>query len=229
MSESVFIAGTSTDIGKTFVSALLVKHLRDNKINAGYFKPVLSGCEIVNNELVPGDAKYVCDIAKIKENPAAVVSYMFKTAVSPHLAAELENKTVDLNKIKNDFNNLKNKYGFLVVEGCGGIVCQISTQKNNEIFLTDIIKSLNLDVILVASSLLGTINSTVLTVEYTKKLNINIKGIIMNFYDRNNFMHMDNKKQIEYLTGIPVIATVAKNAGRLQELKNSFAIFKEYQ
>ncbi len=229
MSESVFIAGTSTDIGKTFVSALLVKHLRDNKINAGYFKPVLSGCEVINNELVPGDSKYVCDISNIKEAPQNFVSYMFKTAVSPHLAAELENKNIDLNRIKTDFNDLTNRYDFLVVEGCGGIVCQISAQKNNEIFLTDIIKSLNLDVILVASSLLGTINSTVLTVEYAKKSNINIKGIIMNFYDKNNFMHMDNKKQIEYLTGIPVIATVAKNAGRLQELKNSFAIFKEYQ
>ena len=51
-----------------------------------------------------------------------------------------------------------------------------------------------------------------LTVEYAKKFNINIKGIIMNFYDKENFMHTDNKKQIEYLTGIPVIATVEKNA-----------------
>lgn len=124
----------------------------------------------------------------------------------------MENKTISLDKIKTDFNNLKPKYDFLVVEGCGGIICQISVQKNNEIFLTDIIKSLNLDVILVASSVLGTINSTVLTVEYAKKFNINIKGIIMNFYDKENFMHTDNKKQIEYLTGIPVIATVEKNA-----------------
>jgi dethiobiotin synthetase len=212
MTKSIFIAGTSTDIGKTFVTALLVKYLREKNINAGYFKPVLSGAEIIDNKLVPGDAKYVCDIAGINVQPQDLVSYTFKTAVSPHLAAQMENTTISLDKIKTDFNNLKSKYGFLVVEGCGGIICQISTQKNNEIFLTDIIKSLNLDVILVASSLLGTINSTVLTIEYAKKLNINIKGIIMNFYDKENFMHTDNKKQIEYLTGIPVIATVEKDA-----------------
>ena len=224
MTESIFIAGTSTDIGKTFVTALLVKYLRDKNINAGYFKPVLSGAEIVDNRLVPGDAKYVCDIAGIKTQPQDLVSYIFKNAVSPHLAAELENKTVDLNKIKTDFNKLKNEHNFLIVEGCGGIICQISTQKNNEIFLTDIIKSLNLDVILVASSLLGTINSTVLTVEYARKLNIDIKGIIMNFYDKENFMHTDNKKQIEYLTGIPVIATVEKDAKEIFIGKNFFDI-----
>ena len=224
MTESIFIAGTSTDIGKTFVTALLVRYLRDKNINAGYFKPVLSGAEIVDNRLVPGDAKYVCDIAGIKTQPQDLVSYIFKNAVSPHLAAELENKTVDLNKIKTDFNKLKNEHNFLIVEGCGGIICQISTQKNNEIFLTDIIKSLNLDVILVASSLLGTINSTVLTVEYARKLNIDIKGIIMNFYDKENFMHTDNKKQIEYLTGIPVIATVEKDAKEIFIGKNFFDI-----
>ena len=224
MTESIFIAGTSTDIGKTFVTALLVRYLRDKNINAGYFKPVLSGAEIVDNRLVPGDAKYVCDIAGIKTQPQDLVSYILKNAVSPHLAAELENKTVDLNKIKTDFNKLKNEHNFLIVEGCGGIICQISTQKNNEIFLTDIIKSLNLDVILVASSLLGTINSTVLTVEYARKLNIDIKGIIMNFYDKENFMHTDNKKQIEYLTGIPVIATVEKDAKEIFIGKNFFDI-----
>jgi len=222
MKKSIFIAGTSTDIGKTFITALLVKYLRDNNINAGYFKPVLSGAEVIDNELVPGDAKYVCDIAEIKIKPQNLVSYVFKTAVSPHLAAQIEKVTISLNKIKTDFNTLKSKYNFLVVEGCGGLVCQISTEKNNEIFLTDIIKSLNTDVILVASSLLGTINSTVLSVEYAKKFNIKIKGIVMNFYDKNNFMHIDNKKQIEYLTGIPVIATVENNAKEIFIQKNFF-------
>ncbi len=242
MTKSIFVAGTSTDIGKTFVTALIVKYLRDKSINAGYYKPVLSGAEIVDNKLVPGDAKYVCDIAGINVQPQDLVSYTFKTAVSPHLAAELENKFIDLNKIKTDFTNLKNKYDFVVVEGCGGIVCQIQTpedwkirrledyQRHNdekkEIFLTDIIKKLELDVVLVVSSKLGTINSTVLTVEYAKKLNINIKGIIMNYYDKNNFMHIDNKKQIEYLTGIPVIATVAENGTGLDGWNNRNIFFR---
>ena len=222
MKKAIFIAGTSTDIGKTFVSALLVKYMIDNNINTGYFKPVLSGAQIINNELVAGDAKYVCNIAKIKAQSQDLVSYIFKTAVSPHLASQIEKKSISLDKIKTDFNNLQSKYDFLVVEGCGGIVCPISVEKNNKIFLTDIIRSLNLDVILVVSSLLGTINSTVLSVEYAKKLKINIKGIIMNFYDKNNFMHTDNKKQIEYLTGISVIAMVEKNAKEIFIQKNFF-------
>jgi dethiobiotin synthetase len=78
--------------------------------------------------------------------------------------------------------------------------------------LTDVIKRLNLDIVIVASSLLGTINSTVLTVEYAKKLNIAVKGVIMNYFDENDFMHMDNKKQIKKFTGVPVIASVSKNS-----------------
>lgn len=215
MTKSIFVIGTSTDIGKTFITALITKKLRENNINAGYFKPVLSGAEIINNTLVAGDSKYVCDIANIKENPNKFVSFLFKTPVSPHLASQKEKKTVCMDKIVSDFNKLKKEYDVITVEGCGGIFCQLSMQKGNEIYLTDIIKNLKLNTLLVSSSLLGTINSTVLTVEYAKKSDINIKGIILNYYDKNNFMHTDNKKQIEFITKIPVIATVSKNTTEL--------------
>lgn len=76
--------------------------------------------------------------------------------------------------------------------------------------LPAVIKALNLDIIIVASASLGTINSTVLTVEYARTCGINIKGIILNNYDENDFMQQDNKKQVENLTGIKVLATVKK-------------------
>jgi len=71
-------------------------------------------------------------------------------------------------------------------------------------------------VILVASAALGTINSVVLTVEYAKQHNIVIKGIILNGYETNNYLHIDNKYQIEQLTSIPVIACVAQHADNLE-------------
>jgi dethiobiotin synthetase len=78
--------------------------------------------------------------------------------------------------------------------------------------LTDVIKALDLDVLIAAPSGLGTINSTVLTAEYAKQCGISVKGIIFNRYDESSFLHADNKKQIEFLTGIPVIACVPENA-----------------
>lgn len=209
--KAVFIAGTSTDVGKTFVTALILKKLRGSKINAGYYKAALSGAEEAGGKLIPGDAKYVCDVSGIKENPQTLVSFIYKTPVSPHLAARLENNPVDLNKIESDFDALTQVYDYITVEGSGGIVCPLRVD-DKVIMLTDVIKRLNLDIVIVASSLLGTINSAVLTVEYARKLNICVKAVIMNYFDKDNFMHIDNKKQIEKFTGVPVIASVSKNA-----------------
>jgi dethiobiotin synthetase len=76
---------------------------------------------------------------------------------------------------------------------------------------TDIIKMLGLNIIIVADAGLGTINATVLAVEHAKKHNLNIDGIILNRYNESNFMHKDNKKQIEALTGIKVIECIGLN------------------
>jgi len=227
MSKSIFITGTSTDIGKTFISALITKKLRHNDINAGYYKPALSGAQKNNNTLMPVDAKYVCDIAGIAEQPESFVSYIYKTPVSPHLAAQIEKNPLDTNAVLQDFNRIKSTYEYITVEGCGGIVCPLRFD-GQIIMLTDIIKMLNLDLILVSGSDLGTINSSVLTAEYAKKNGIAVKAIIMNFFDDKNFLHIDNKKQIEFLTKIPVIACVSKNDCNIDiDIETLKSLYKE--
>lgn len=211
MSKGIFITGTGTDVGKTYVSALIVKKLRKNNINAGYYKPALSGAYVKNGEIIPGDAQYVCEIANLTDSHKNIVPYVFKTSVSPHLAAQIENKHIDKDIILNTYNKISEKYDFMVVEGCGGIICPLRID-DEKIMLTDIIKMLNLDIIIVASSGLGTINSTVLTVKYAKQLGIKVRGIILNNYNQNDYLHEDNRQQIEKLSGVPVIACINKNA-----------------
>ena len=97
----------------------------------------------------------------------------------------------------------------MVVEGAGGITCPFN-MKEEILLLPDIIKALGLNAVIVADGGLGTINSVLLTVEYAKQQGINIKGLILNNFEEDNFMHLDNKKQIERLTGINVIAAVKK-------------------
>ncbi|WP_434796366.1 dethiobiotin synthase [Terrisporobacter vanillatitrophus] len=221
MNKGVFITGTSTDVGKTYISSLIVKVLRENNVNCGYFKGALSGAYLENNELIPGDAKEVCIRANLNCNPKDLVSYIFKEPVSPHLAAKINNEFIELNKIKEDFDKLRKNYDFIVVEGCGGIVCPLRFG-DKKIMLTDIIKLLNLPIIIVANGGLGTINDTVLTVEYAKSQGFSIIGIILNNYDESNMMHIDNKKIIEELTNIPVIACVKED----DESINLSLIFK---
>lgn len=209
--KSIFITATGTDVGKTFVTALLVKKLRDNDINCGYYKAALSGADLVENELIPGDAKYVCDIAGLKTKPSDLVSFIYKTAVSPHLASEIEGNPINIEKVKADFEKTKAIFDYAFVEGSGGIICPLKLSGNECIMLTDVIKTLGLDIIVVADAGLGTINYTVLTISYARAMGINVKGIILNNYDYENIMHRDNKKQIEKMCEVSVIACVEHN------------------
>ena len=210
MSKKIFITATGTDIGKTFVTALIVKKLRDTGYNAGYYKAALSGAEISENGLIPGDAQYVNKIANINETMDNLVSYVYKEAVSPHLASKIEGNPVEMNKVIEDFNNALSKYDYLTMEGSGGIVCPIRYD-HKKIMLEDIIKELGLSTLIIADAGLGTINHAVLTAEYLKNRNISVKGIILNHYIEDNIMHEDNKKMIETITKIPVIAVVKEN------------------
>lgn len=228
MTQGVFVTATGTDVGKTFISALLVKKLRNNDYNCGYFKPALSGAVRNDEGLVPGDCDYVLKTAGIKDiKPQECSSYIFETAVSPHLAAKIEGQSIKKEKIKSDFDNIKNDYNYMVVEGAGGIICPFNLT-DEKLLLEDVIKMLNLDVIVVASAALGTINYTYLTIYYLKSIGINVRGIILNHYDENNIMCRDNKLQVEKLTDVNVVAVVKDNDKDLQ-IENDvlLSLFKE--
>ena len=212
MSKAIFITATGTDVGKTYVTALLVKRLRQAGLNAGYYKAALSGAEVMpDGSLLPGDAAYVANISGMTENPASLVSYIYKTAVSPHLAAMREGSPVELEKVAADFAAAKAKYDFVTVEGSGGIICPIRWDSQH-ILLEDLIKKLQLGTLVVSSAALGSINACALTVFYLQQRGIPVRGIILNNYDGSDFMQADNKKMIEEICRVPVVATVAAGA-----------------
>ena len=224
MTKGIFITATGTDIGKTYISGLIVKSMRKNGFNCGYYKPALSGAEEKDGKIIPGDCAYVLKQAGITENPDNYVSYIFKPAVSPHLAAEMSNTPIKLDKIKQDFNRIKTEFDYLVVEDAGGIVFPFNIKEN--LLLPDIIKALELDIIIVASAQLGGINSAVLTVEYAKQKGINVKGIVLNQYNDNDIMQKDNKLQIERLANVKTLAAVKANAESI-DLSQIIPAFKE--
>ena len=210
MSKGLFITATDTDAGKTFVTAHMVAAFREHGMSAGYFKGALSGAYYEDGTLIPGDAKEVLTRAGLEEDYDKCVSYIFETPVSPHLAAQIEKCPIKLNKIEEDYKNICKRYDFITVEGSGGIVCPIQVNGEEVILLEHMIKLLKLPVAIVARAGLGTINHTVLTVAYIKNLGIPIKGIILNEYEEGNTLHEDNKKMIERLSGVEVVATLPK-------------------
>ncbi|MDO5566419.1 MAG: dethiobiotin synthase [Planctomycetia bacterium] len=214
--HGIFITGTGTDVGKTWFSGLLVKYLREHQINAGYYKAALSGAEEIDGRLVAGDAKFVCDTAGLTVDPNQLVSYVYRTAVSPALAAEMEGNPPELSVIEHDFNQMFNMFDFLVVEGSGGIVCPIR-RGDHPIVLVDIITRLALDIIIVANAGLGTLNSTVLTLQYARSHGIGVRGIVLNHFDSNDFLHQDNKQSLLQATGLPILACLPDDEQTLSD------------
>ena len=209
MSKGYFVTATGTDVGKTFITALLVKKWRDSGIDAGYYKAALSGAELRDGKWVAGDADYVKRIANLPDTQEQLVSYVYKEAVSPHLAARKEGNPVELAKVKDDFDAARNRHEFIFAEGSGGIICPIRYD-DQKIFLVDIMRTLDLPLVIVTTAALGSINACVLTVEYARSCGLDIRGLIVNRYGSSGNLEMedDNIRMMQDLTGLEILAKV---------------------
>ena len=208
MSKGIFITGTGTDIGKTYVAGLIVKKLAQAGCQPAYYKAAMSG----NNRrpdgsLIPGDALFVKECAGIEQDLDSMCHYVYENAYSPHLASRIEGHPEEMQVVRQGFYALVPQYDYITVEGSGGILCPICFDEA-KIQLEDVIKDLHLSCIMIADAGLGTINNVVLTYEYMKAHNLPVKGVIFNNYHPGNVMEDDNIRMCQYMTKLPVLAKV---------------------
>lgn len=212
MAKGIFITGTGTDVGKTYVTALLVKKLKETGVDVAYYKAAVSGNQRGKQGLLPGDAVYVKKISGISQPLGSMVPYIYEEAISPHLAARREGIPVELSVVQQGYDRLCQKYDFVVMEGSGGILCPLRWDEKQELWLEDVIKELDLPCLVVADSGLGTINATLLTLEYLNQRQITTKGVILNHFHPENEMEVDNHRMIEWKGKVPVVACVPEGA-----------------
>lgn len=215
MSKKLFITGTGTDVGKTYVTGLIVKKLRESGKNAAYYKAAMSGNERgADGSLIPGDAWYVKKCSGISQPLWEMCPYIYEAAVSPHLASRIEGNPVQMEIVRKGFEQVCSKYDYITMEGSGGILCPICFDES-KIQLEDIVKELGLSSLIVADAGLGTINSVVLTVEYMRSRNLPVKGILFNHFHPGNVMEEDNLRMCEYMTGLKVLACIEDGSSKL--------------
>ncbi len=208
MSKNLFITGTGTDVGKTYVTSLVIKKLRESGANAAYYKAAMSGNERrADGTLIPGDALSVKEVSGIAQPLEEMCPYIYENAYSPHLAARIEGGPVELSVVRDGFRKVSEKYDYVTVEGSGGILCPIRYD-GERIMLEDVIQDLGLSCLLVADAGLGTINSVVLTAEYMRARKIPIVGMIFNRFHKGNVMEEDNIRMCGELTGLKTLACV---------------------
>ncbi|WP_333871553.1 dethiobiotin synthase [Desulforamulus putei] len=222
----MFVLGTDTDVGKTVISAGIMYRLLLKGYKACYFKPVSSGGADIGRDFYSYDVSFVKNVSGFHEVEDKINPFRFKTPVSPHLASSLENRKININVILDTYKELKKKYDFILVEGCGGLAVPLTDEGYMQYQL---IKDLGLGCVLVSKTTLGTINHTLLTLKFAENIGIKIEGILFNGYNGSR-MEDDNIKTIGKLADIPVLGVIPRIVGiNVENLQtgNLKAVFEE--
>ena len=131
MAKALFVTGTGTDVGKTYISALMSKALREAGLNAAYYKAAVSGnVRRPDGSLIPGDARFVREFAHLDQGEETMCPYVYEHAWSPHLAAQAEGNPPELPVIRAGFQAVCDRHEIVTVEGSGGILCVMTRRKS---------------------------------------------------------------------------------------------------
>ncbi len=202
----IFITGTDTEIGKTVVASGLATALKAAGINVGVMKPIASGGVEHKGHLVSEDAIFLKHAAQVDDALNLINPICLRHPLAPSVAAEIEGVSVNLRQIDDAFAELCQRHEFIVVEGVGGIAVPIC----EDMLVANLAQRFQLPLIVVARPNLGTINHTVLTVEFARSYNLEICGIVLNASQEGakGLVEETNPKELERLTHLPILGTV---------------------
>jgi dethiobiotin synthetase len=204
--KGVFVTGTDTGVGKTWISAGLTAVLRRWGLSACYFKPVQSGCPEENGRLIPTDARFAQELAGLAEPLELLTPITLRLPLAPGVAAAQEGVEVDLERITRARAELAGRYDLLVTEGAGGLYVPL---RDTDFLVLDMIKWLRLPLIVVARAGLGTINHTVLTVKAAQQAEVPVAGVVINRYPESpSLAEETNPEVIAALTEVPILGKV---------------------
>lgn len=205
--RGVFVTGTDTGVGKTVVTTTLVTVLRRQGIDAVPAKPIQTGCEDGPGGLVAPDLDFALTrngLAPDESEQDLMCPCRFRSPCSPHLAADRENDGISIDHVVSAMRRLAEQHQAIVVEGAGGILVPIAGDKT----MADLMEALDLPVILVAGTCLGTLNHTLLSLAELSRRNLRVSGIVFNRAGPGprGYIEEDNRETLARMGGVPVLA-----------------------
>jgi dethiobiotin synthetase len=205
MSQSYFVIGTDTNVGKTYVASALVKHFVDSGLKTIGMKPIASGCELnEKNELINEDVTALIRASNVSASLDLINPYRFAPAIAPHIAAEQDAVDIDLNHIQQAYEQLTDLAEVLVVEGAGGFYVPLNKTQTQ----ADLAVLLDIPVILVVGMRLGCINHALLTVEAIQARGLKLAGWIANEITPNFAMFDENLDSLQQRIAAPCLSVV---------------------
>ena len=204
MTKDLFITGTDTGVGKTYITATLLAELRRRGVCAAAFKPIACGAGGRN------DARIYARLMK-HVVPLDVINPIYlRHPLAPSIAAGLEKRRIDLRKIHSNFRLLTSEYCPVLVEGAGGLLVPVK----RGYFVADLARDLGLPVVIVARLGLGTINHSLLTVRQARAAGLKVAGIVLNdLVGRRGLAEKTNIVEVPKLCGVPLLGVVPHGGG----------------
>lgn len=182
----IFITGTDTEIGKTYVACAILNILNKSNFKTAGMKPVASGAEKNNGQWQNEDALKLIQASTVQLPYDMINPYLFKTPASPHIAARLEQQHVSLDKIIDSYQSIEQQTDFVVVEGVGGWLAPLNDKQT----VADLANALQLPVVLVVGMRLGCLNHALLTVQNIQQSGLELAGWIANC-PSDTFTHLE--------------------------------------
>jgi len=207
--SSYFITATGTEVGKTIVTAGLLRYLRNQGRKAISMKPVQTGAECVNGQWSAPDLEVhwkAAGLSPSDEERALMAPYTYEPACSPHLAGRLAMEYPEIKGITGALNILESRYDCVLVEGAGGIYAPLNEKET----MLDLMKAVGYPVLLVAHRGLGTLNHTLLSIETLRNAGLSIAGVILNEVEdvEPDFIKHDNPAAIEAFGRVHVLGNI---------------------
>ena len=209
--QGVFITGTSTEVGKTFIGVEVARQLTRKKITVIPRKPIESGCTKLGDELIPRDATALKEAANYQGLLSEVCPYRFEPPISPVRAAHLANKVLTTEQLVSICLQ-GSEEGFLLVEGAGGFYSPLAENGLN----ADLAVALQLPILLVADDKLGALSQVLLNAEAIQMRGLQLAGVILNAVDDTHNDHMDNSADLRERLNCPVFANPYDEDGHCQ-------------
>ncbi|PKF63854.1 dethiobiotin synthase [Psychromonas sp. psych-6C06] len=224
MTQTFFITGTDTDVGKTVCCAALLQAANQQGLKTLAYKPIAAGCEKTSAGLRNDDALTLQQYSNIEADYDLINPIAFEQPIAPHIAAELENRSISIDNITLGLEKLQSYHpDVLFVEGAGGW----SLPLNNKQLLSDWVEAQQLSVIIVVGMKLGCLNHALLTYQTIKSAGLKVAGWIANQtqtempYYAQNLALLNAKIDAPLLAEIPHLPQAEHhNLGQYVDLKS---------
>lgn len=199
-----FITGTDTNVGKTWITAGLLRAFNEQGLRTIAMKPIASGCEIKAGELRNEDAECLQQYMTEQADYKQVNPYSFNPAIAPHIAARQSGQHIDLENIQLGAEQLATRADILLVEGVGGWQVPLNDTQT----VADLAVMLQLPVIMVVSIKLGCLNHALLTAQAIQASGLALAGWVANMCDASDPVTQENIHALQQRLESPMLGQI---------------------